>query len=58
LIAKLRDAAALSCPYDGPYAGRGKRKKYGSTLDYHHIDAKHLQASSVEKDSETQIYQM
>ena len=58
MIAKLRDAAALYFPYDGPYAGRGKRKKYGRKLDYHHIDAKHLQASSVEKDIETKIYQM
>jgi putative transposase len=58
LISKLRYDAALYFPYDGPYAGRGKRKKYGRKLDYHHIDAKHLKASSVEKDIETKIYQM
>jgi putative transposase len=58
LIAKLRYDAALYFPYDGPYAGRGKRKKYGRKLDYPHIDAKHLKASSVEKDIETKIYQM
>jgi len=37
VIATLRYAAALYFPYDGPYAGRGQRKKYGTQLDYHHI---------------------
>ena len=37
LISKLRYDAALYFPYDGPYAGRGKRKKYGKKLDYQHI---------------------
>ena len=58
MISKLRYDAALSFPYDGPYAGRGKRKKYGTKLDYHPIDVQHMQASSVEKDIETKIYQM
>src|SRR6267142_1338620 len=48
---------ALYVPYDGPYAGRGKRKKYGKTLEYCHIPAEYLQASFVEKDTETKIYQ-
>jgi putative transposase len=58
LISKLRYDAALYFPYHGSYAGRGKRKKYGSKLDYHPIDTKHLKASSVEKDIETKSYQM
>ena len=58
VISKLRYDAALYFSYDGPYAGRGKRKKYGKKLDYPNIDAKHLQESSVEKDIETKIYQM
>ena len=37
LIAKLRYTAALYFPYDGPYAGRGQRKKYGTMLDYRDI---------------------
>jgi putative transposase len=58
LISKLRYDAALYFSYDGPYAGRGKRKKYGQKLDYRHMDAKHLKASSIEKEIETKIYQM
>lgn len=58
LIAKLRYDAALYFPYDGPYAGRGKRKKYGTTLDYRHIPEEYMQASFLEKDIETKIYQM
>jgi len=58
MISKLRHDAALSMPYDGPYAGRGKRKKYGKKLDYRHIPAAYLKESFVEKDIETKIYQM
>jgi putative transposase len=58
LISKLRYDAALYFAYDGPYAGRGKRKKYGKKLDYRHMDVQHLKAFSVEKDIETKIYQM
>ena len=58
LISKLRYDAALYFPYHGPYAGRGKRKKYGKKLDYRDMPAAALKASSVEEDIETQIYQM
>jgi putative transposase len=58
MISKLRHDAALYVPYDGPYAGRGKRKKYGKKLAYRHIPAEYLQASFVEKDIATKIYQM
>jgi putative transposase len=58
LISKLRYDAALYFPYDGPYAGRGKRKKYGTKLAYRHIPEEYLQESFVEKDIETKIYQM
>ena len=58
MISKLRHDAALYVPYDGPYAGRGKRKKYGKKLEYRHMPAEYLQASFVEKDIETKIYQM
>jgi len=58
LISKLRYDSALYFPYDGPYAGRGQRKKYGKKLDYRHLPATALKASSVEEDIETQIYQM
>src|SRR6266704_5052274 len=58
LISKLRHDAALYFPYDGPYAGRGKRKKYGKQLDYRRISDTYLKTSSVDKDIQTQIYQM
>ena len=58
LISKLRYDAALYFPYAGPYAGRGKRKKYGKKLDYRHIPEAYLQESSVEEAIETKIYQM
>lgn len=58
LISKLRYDSALYFPYDGPYAGRGKRKKYGNKLDYRHIPEAYLQESSVEEAIETKIYQM
>src|SRR5207249_9582209 len=57
MISKLRHDAALYVPYDGPYAGRGKRKKYDKKLEYCHLPAEYLQASFVEKDIETKIYQ-
>ena len=58
LISKWRYDAALYFPYDGPYAGRGQRKKYGTKLDCRDMPEEYLQASFVEKDIETQIYQM
>ena len=58
LISKLRYDSALSLPYHGPYSGRGRRKKYGKKLDYRHMPAAALQASAVEEDIETHIYQM
>ena len=58
LISKLRYDAALYFPYDGPYAGRGQRKKYGTKLAYRHIPEEYLQESFVEKDIETKIDQM
>ncbi len=45
LISKLRYDAALYLPYDGPYAGHGKRKKYGTKLDYRNISTDYLKES-------------
>jgi putative transposase len=58
LVSKLRYNSALYFPYDGPYSGRGPRRKYGQKLDYQNIASEHLQATSIEKDIETRIYQM
>jgi len=57
LISKLRFDSALYLPYDGPYQGRGPRRKYGAKLDYKHLPEEFLQQSSVEGAVETRISQ-
>jgi hypothetical protein len=57
LISKLRSDAALYAPYDGPYQGRGPRRKYGSKLDYAALPATYLQQTTVEGSIATRIYQ-
>jgi putative transposase len=57
LIAKLRHDAALYCPYEGPYAGRGPRRKYGTKIDYANLPRRYLKQSSVEDNIQTDIYQ-
>lgn len=57
LISKLRADAALYEPYDGPYQGRGPRRKYGAKLDYAALPHKYLQTTAVEGPLETRIYQ-
>jgi putative transposase len=39
LISKLRSDATLYFAYDGPYQGRGPRRKYGAKLDVDAIPA-------------------
>jgi len=58
VLSKLRHDAALYCPYDGPYAGRGKRKKSGQKLDDRKIADEYLKLSSLDKEIQTQIYQL
>ena len=58
LISKLRYNSALYLPYDGPYSGRGPRRKYGQKLDDQNIPSEYLKSKSVDEDIETQIYQM
>lgn len=57
LISKLRHDAELYLPYDGPYAGRGPRRKYGDRIHYDCLPDKILKCACVEKDIETRIYQ-
>ncbi|MGF1614532.1 MAG: transposase [Gammaproteobacteria bacterium] len=57
LISKLRHDAALYFLYDGPYAGRGRRKKYGSKLDDRQLPDRYLKSSSVDKGIRTTVYQ-
>ncbi len=58
LISKLKYNSALYFAYEGPYAGRGPRKKYGDKLDYDNIPKKHLKKTNIEDNIRTDIYQM
>jgi hypothetical protein len=58
LIATLRCDAALSCPYTGPYAGRGPHRQYGCKVDYDTIPVPYLKETTVERHMETRLYQM
>jgi putative transposase len=58
LISKLRYNSALYVPYEGPYSGRGPRRKYGSKLDYQNMPSEYLKSTSIDQKIETRIYQM
>jgi len=58
LISKLRGDAALYFPYDGPYQGRGPRRKYGAKLDITALPAHALRETRVEDGIATRIYQV
>ena len=58
LISKLQSNSALYFPYQGPYSGRGPRKKYGDKIDYNNIPATYLKETNVEDGIQTNIYQM
>ena len=57
LISKLRHDAALYFRYEGPYAGRGPRRRYGDKIDYDQIPEWYLQETTIEKGIRTDIYQ-
>ena len=57
LISKLRSDAALYFPYDGPYQGRGPRRKYGAKLDVDALPEQYLRQTRVEDGIETCLYQ-
>lgn len=58
LISKLRHDSALYLPYDGPQKKRGARKKYGPKLDYAHLPARYLKATTLKDGLQTNIYQL
>jgi putative transposase len=58
LISKLRHNSALYLPYEGPYGGKGRRRKYGSRLDYRQLPEAYRKTTSVEGPLCTDIYQM
>jgi hypothetical protein len=57
LICKLRHDSVLYFPYAGPYAGKGKPRKYGEKLTLETLKAGHLRSTSTEKSIQTQVYQ-
>lgn len=58
IISKLKHNSALYFPYEGPYAGRGPKRKYGDKLDYNSIPQAYLKETSIEEHIQTDIYQM
>jgi len=58
LVSKLRADSALYARYDGPYAGRGPRRKYGDKLDYRALPDRALRQTTVEAGIEMRIYQL
>ncbi len=58
LISKLRSDSALYLPYNGPYAGRGPRRIYGTKLDLRALPASALRQTTVADRIETCIYQL
>jgi putative transposase len=58
LVSKLWYNSALYFPYEGPYSGRGPRRKYGQKLDYRHIPSESVQARSLDQEIKMQIYQL
>lgn len=57
LVSKLRCDAALYEKYEGEYAGRGAKKKYGEKLNYADLPKKYLQKSETEGEMVTNYYQ-
>ncbi len=57
LISKLRYDSALYFPYEGPYSGKGPRRKYGDKIDYDNLPTKYLKQITTEGDIQTRIYQ-
>jgi hypothetical protein len=56
LISKLRRDAVLFEKYEGEYAGRGARRKYGKRLRYDLLPVKYLQKSEREGDEIINYY--
>ena len=54
LISKLRKDAALYEQYEGPYGGKGPKKKYGARLAYDQLPSQYLKKSEQEGDLRTQ----
>lgn len=57
LLSKLRADAALYFRYEGAYAGRGPRRKYGDRLKPDAIPARYLKHVRIDQGIQTRVYQ-
>lgn len=57
LICKLRHDAALYFPYDGEQKGKGRRRLYGSKLDFDNLPAQNLVKTFTDAGIQTAVYQ-
>jgi putative transposase len=57
LISKLRSDSALYFAYEGPYRGRGPRRKYGERVDYRHLPDQYLKETRLDGRIQTCCYQ-
>ncbi len=58
IISKLQYNSALYFLYEGPYGGRGAKRKYGDKIDYNNIPRRYLKNTTTEKSIRMDIYQM
>ena len=58
LISKLRNNSALYFKYNGAYSGKGRRRIYGSKVDYDNLPEENLQSDTTKKQLRTRIYQL
>jgi putative transposase len=58
LISKLRNNSALYFKYNGLYSGKGRRRIYGSRVNYSDLPAENLTSDTTKKQIRTRIYQL
>ena len=58
IISKMRHDAALYLPYDGPTPARGPTPRYGTQLDYRHLDPQFIVDTRQESDTRIDTYHM
>lgn len=57
LISKLRNNSALYFQWQGVYAGKGARRRYGERVDYAQLPDEYLISETIEKGGRTRTYQ-
>ena len=58
LISKLRNNSALHFKYSGIYSGKGRRRIYGSRVNYSDLPTENLTSDTTKKQIRTRIYQL